>query len=103
MKKFLLIVSLLITYNLTFAQNKADKSKEGYVKARIIDKRGLDGCGYIIELENKEHLQPMNLDKKFQKKNLKVWIKYSVPKKAPVSVCMMGKMIEVTAIEKRKK
>ena len=86
-----------------FAQKSAaEYIKSGYVKAIVLNKKGIDGCGFVIKLEKNEIIQPLELDKKFQKNKLKIWVKFVVPKKSPASICMMGKIVEITFIEKRK-
>jgi hypothetical protein len=81
-------------------KNAIDFSAKGYKKGTIVDMTGLDGCGFMIKLENGKTLEPNQLDAQFKKKNLPVWVKYSIPKSV-FSICMAGQLINLTAIENR--
>ena len=72
--------------------------QNGFAKAIIINYK-LDGCTFMIQLEDEKKLEPVNLEKEFKKDNFKVWIKYR--HYAGNSICMAGEMVTVTAIEKR--
>jgi hypothetical protein len=74
---------------------------DGYKKAEVIN-YAVDGCSWMIKLEDGTKLQPLDLQQEFKKNNLKVWIKYEVKKGNP-GVCMAGEMITINAIELRKK
>lgn len=86
------------------AQKKAkvDYAKEGYVKAVIIH-YNVDGCKYLIELQDKAKtkLAPNKLADEFKKDKEKIWIKYVLAKKQPMTTCMAGKLAEVEDIKKR--
>jgi len=94
---------------LTFTLNAQEKkqtvnyAKEGYVKASIINYK-VENCGFLIELADKEKtkLAPEKLADDFKKDKIKIWVKYSIVKKQPVSTCMAGKVCEVIDIKKRK-
>ena len=75
----------------TYVQN-------GFAKATIIN-YAIDGCTFMVQLENGKKLEPINLQDEFKKDNFNVWIKYQHFKGN--SICMAGEMITVTAIEKR--
>ncbi len=79
---------------------KKDFEKEGYVKATVINYE-VDGCSFLIQLEDGKKLDPSGLAADFRKDQLAVWIKY-IPKKGGVSVCMAGQMIDVADIQLRK-
>lgn len=79
--------------------NKA-MEKNGFVKATIVDKTGLDGCRFMLQLEDGKMLQPLNLDEKYMKDGLQVWVQYKVQKDV-MTVCMAGDVINITEIEKR--
>lgn len=88
------------------AQEKKQKinyEKEGYVKAEVIHYK-VEGCGYLIELTDKAKtkIAPDKLAEEFKKDKEKVWIKYSIAKKQPMSTCMAGKLAEIIDIKKRK-
>lgn len=80
---------------------KADRTGEGFSKGTVVDMNGkLDGCGWLIQLEDSTKLEPMNLSETFRKDQLKVWVKYSINTTA-ASICMAGKIVNITAIEER--
>src|SRR5687768_4584182 len=74
------------------AQTPPDKtveSTEGYTPATVIFYE-LDGCKWMLLLENGAKLQPQGmLPEAFQKDQLKVWVKYEMQKGAP-NICMAG-------------
>ena len=74
--------------------------QEGYIPGTIVDMTGLDGCNYMIKLENGKKLEPDKLEDQFKQNDLPVWIKYSIPKSA-MGICMSGQMVILTAIQKR--
>jgi hypothetical protein len=86
-----------ITQNNTEVQEVRDSS---YKAAKVIS-YAVDGCSWMIELENGKKLQPDILKTEFQKENLPVWIKYTI-KKGAVGICMAGTMINLIDIELRK-
>jgi len=78
-----------------------DFEKEGYEKAIVIYYE-LDACKYLLQLYNEKKLEPTPaLAPEFQKDQLMVWVKY-VDKKDGMSVCMAGKMVEISDIQIRK-
>ena len=88
------------------AQEKKQKSnyeKEGYVKAEVLDFK-LDGCSFLIELNDKEKtkITPDKLADEFKKDKQKVWVKYRPVKKQLPSTCMAGKQVEIIDVKKRK-
>jgi hypothetical protein len=72
-----------------------------FIKAEVINYT-VDGCTWMLKLEDGKKLQPSELKPEFQKNKLKVWIKYVV-KKGGVGICMAGEMVNITEIELRKK
>lgn len=70
----------------------------GFTKATIINYT-VDGCTWMIELEDGKKLEPINLKDEFKKNNLKVWIQYKHYEN--FSFCMAGEMVTITAIELR--
>ncbi|MBA3706981.1 MAG: hypothetical protein H0W84_14090 [Bacteroidetes bacterium] len=77
-----------------------EETKAGFVKATVINYK-LDGCSWMLQLEDGKKLEPINLTEEFQKENFKVWIQYK-PFTQGASICMAGEMITITAIEIRK-
>lgn len=107
---FRFIVLIIIALSLlTFKGNAQEKkqkinyAKEGYVKALVIH-YAVEGCGYLIELTNKEKtkIAPDKLADEFKKDKTKIWIKYTIAKKQPMSTCMAGKLAEIIDVKKRK-
>ena len=76
-----------------------DTSKyQNYTKGTI-SRNTFDGCSWLIILEDGKKLEPVNLTDEFKSDNLKIWLQYK--NYAGMSICMMGQMISITAIEKR--
>jgi hypothetical protein len=64
----------------------------------VVDYTGLDGCGFIIELDNGKKLEPVKLPEGFQLYDgQRVSLDYV--KLDAVSICMVGETVEVTNIE----
>lgn len=114
MKKAIVFTFLLFTFSFliischckkkaastTVTAQKKDFEKEGYTKATVIAFE-LDGCKFLILLEDQKRLEPVNLSPDFQKDQLAVWIKYAI-KKDGVSICQAGQMVDLTDIQLRK-
>jgi len=100
----LIAVFTLCTFTISAqTAKKINYAKEGYVKAKVI-KYEVESCGFLIELGDKEKtkLMPDKLADEFKKKNLKVWVKYTLAKKQLPGTCMAGKQSEIIDIKKRK-
>ena len=85
----------------TTGEVKLDDSeyvKNGFKSAVVIDNSGLDGCGFMILLEDKAKLQPVSLPEEFKKHQLPVWIKFQY-KKGAVGVCMSGRIVNLLDIK----
>jgi hypothetical protein len=76
-----------------------EETKEGFTKATVINYT-IDGCSWLLQLEDGKKLEPVNLSDAFKKDNLKVWIQYQI-KKGGVSSCMVGEIVTITKIELR--
>lgn len=74
--------------------------KNGFLKATVVDKTGLDGCRFMLQLEDGKMLQPLNLGEKYMKDGMKVWVQYTIQKDV-MTVCMAGDVVNITEIEKR--
>ncbi|MBC7413190.1 MAG: hypothetical protein H7331_12145 [Bacteroidia bacterium] len=79
------------------ASDKAHLSN-GFFKVTVIDKRGLDGCRFLLKLEDHSTLEPIGLDEKFLVAGKKIWVKFAVAKNA-MSVCMSGTPVNISAAE----
>ena len=64
--------------------------------ARVIDYSEVAGCTYLLELSDGQKLQPVNLDEKYRKTGLKLFITYKIYD--GVSVCMAGKMVTLSSV-----
>lgn len=76
----------------------AGKTREGFTKGTVI-KYDVDGCTFLISLENGNRLHPVNLEEEFQKDGLKIWFRYTFQKEV-MTVCMAGEVVKITAMEK---
>ena len=79
-------------------QANTSQPKTPWVHAKVVDMSGLDGCRLLLELPDGKRLQPINLDKVYQKEGLKLRFTY---KKADgyMGICMAGDMVELLAVE----
>lgn len=71
---------------------------DGYTKATVI-KYSVDGCSWMLQLEDGKKLEPKKIKEEFKLENLKVWIQYDVYK--DYSFCMAGDMVVVNKIALR--
>lgn len=86
-----------ITRNSVETQEYRDST---YIAATVINYT-VDGCTWMLQLEDGKKLQPSVLKPEYQKDKLKVWIKY-LTKKGGVGICMAGEIVDITEIELRK-
>lgn len=102
MKIHLLITSTVLVFLActgTKTSNTAKEIPEGAVKAEV-RKYDVDGCGYMLFLEDGKKLNPDNLPEEFKKEGLKVWIVYGIKKDA-MSICMAGDNVRISRITLR--
>ena len=73
----------------------------GGVKATMLDLAGLDGCGFVLELEDGTRLEPLNLNEfDFTPKDgLKLRVSYN--EEPSGSICMVGPSVRITCITQR--
>ena len=99
MKNILTIASFAV---LAIGCNKSEDSPcETGEKATIIDLTGLDGCGFVIELENGDRIEPTNLED-FDvpiEDGQKVWVEYHTVEAA--SICMVGDIVAIDCLSER--
>tara|TARA_B110000285_G_C14534868_1_gene342389 strand:+ start:158 stop:466 length:309 start_codon:yes stop_codon:yes gene_type:complete len=102
MKNVLIKISLIsLTFFLLLACNK-NKCADS-VKAELKDLTGLDGCGFVVELENGSKLEPLNLSN-FDielKDGKKVWVSYHLTNIFIGTTCMVGDIVEIDCIANR--
>ncbi|MDF2436234.1 MAG: hypothetical protein K0Q95_610 [Bacteroidota bacterium] len=84
----------------TRADDSSDSAKSGYTPATVVYLT-LDGCAWMLKLENGKYLQPYQLEPEFQKENLKVLIKYTINKNS-MGICMSGAIVNLTEIKLNK-
>lgn len=95
----LLLIGLIILLSTSISCNKAKLHDSDAVKATLNDFTGLDGCTWVVKLEDNEVLEPINLSD-FNlglKEGKKVWIKYK-PAENMASICMVGQIVEIEGI-----
>ena len=97
MKNFLLPVFL--SFFIIFSG--CHKKCEPHSKGKLVFPK-LDGCGLVIELENKEILEPSNLSdfNVTLKDGQKVFLDYEVSS-GGASICMMGTIVDLKYIADR--
>ena len=101
MHKLLILLScFFILTGQTCKQKNGKKSNDCQVMGTIKDFKGLDGCGFMIVLEDGSRLQPV----KYSSKNLEIKdgqnIRFNYEEITnQVGICMAGKMVEITCIE----
>src|SRR3990172_2418981 len=74
-----------------------DYEKEKFVRATVVDMTGLDGCRFLLSLEDGKKLEPINLEPAYKKDNLPVWIRY-IDSKDAMSICMAARMVRIIDI-----
>ena len=67
-----------------------------YILVTVRDYTNLDGCNYLLEMENGQKLEPKQWPGKYSKDGLKVYVQYK--KIEGMSICMAGVMVDITAI-----
>lgn len=94
-----LSVFIIIIISFAFTCNKVNQPHEDAVAAQLFDYTGLDGCSWIIKLEDEKVLEPTNLqDFDIElKEGKKVWIKYTEQTDL-ASICMVGPIVSIEDI-----
>ena len=89
MKKILLLVFVLLSCD----SNPCDSSVKGTLYLE-----NLDGCGWLIKLENGTVVQPINLEEftGVEPKETTVYISYT--KEDSMGICMKGDMVKLTCL-----
>jgi hypothetical protein len=77
---------------------QVDYASQNYSKGVIKDIE-LDGCRYLIELQDGKRLNPDKLDTLFQHDQLKVWVKFKIHDR--MNICMSGTTVDIIDIQKR--
>ncbi len=96
--------NLIVVFLIAFASCTTDTCNCGNdaVKATIEDFTGLDGCGWVLVLEDGTNLEPTNLNSQqvAPADGKKVWVTYTKAQNA-ASICMVGDMVEITCMSER--
>lgn len=79
-------------------QPAVDYAQQGYTKATVRDYQ-LDGCRYMIFLDETRKLEPDALPEDMKRDSLAVWVKYQSDPR--MSVCMAGEPVKIIDIKKR--
>jgi|LakMenE01Jun11ns_1017448.scaffolds.fasta_scaffold9614399_2 hypothetical protein len=76
------------------------KPNDSY-NATLKNYTGLDGCGWVIKMNDGKVLEPTNLNDFISnpKENQKVKITY-ITENGMASICMVGKIVKITSLEK---
>ncbi len=70
------------------------------ITAKVIDAKGLDGCNFLLELDDGKKVQPLSLPSEFSQDGLKVEVEFKV-KTGMMSICMAGPTVEIIKIAKK--
>jgi len=79
-------------------------------KKGTVTKFDVDGCSFIITIQDENQSDPtipedrliaVNLEDQYKQDGLKIWIMYVPEKQESLSTCMAGEIVRITAIEKR--
>lgn len=96
--------NLIIAITIVLAGCNAEKNACGSdaVKATLKDFTGLDGCGWVLVLDDGSRLEPLNLGSQTiaPADGKKIWLTYKVANNS-ASICMVGEMVEITCISER--
>ncbi len=96
------IIIVCSTFLFLFSYCKKESECENSHSAKLVDMTGLDGCSWMIELNNGSKLEPTNLND-FSinlQDNKKIWVVYhSAPQMA--SICMHGEIVTIDCISER--
>lgn len=63
----------------------------------VVDKTGLDGCTFLLQLNDSSLLEPINLDDSYKINGTKLAISYRVV--SVMSVCMAGTTVKLLTVE----
>ena len=97
MKRLWLILTLLFV----FSCEDKDETLDCGIKATLRDYAGLDGCGFVLELENGEVLEMgvFNEEPDFQfNDGMEVSISYE-EMQGMASICMVGPIVRIMCME----
>lgn len=73
-----------------------------YLEVKVVDARGLAGCGFLLEDKNSVRYQPVNLADSLTLDGKKIFILF-VDEKNKMTTCMGGRLIRITDVKVLKK
>jgi hypothetical protein len=73
--------------------------KKGFEKVTVVNKTGLDGCGYMLQRADSSAFEVNNFPDSLKVEGKTFCIKYHVAKQQ-MSVCMSGQRIEILEVQK---
>jgi hypothetical protein len=89
---------LMIGITLTLIATACDKCRGDY-DGTLKNLTGLDGCGWVIQLDGKdEKLEPVNLEDFNVTLKEGNKIKFSYQETDGMSICMVGKVVKITSL-----
>ena len=97
----LLVLGLIVVTIAIHSCNKESECENSH-SAKLVDMTGLDGCSWMIELNNGTRLEPTNLND-FNinlQENQKIWVVYHTAAQM-ASICMHGEIVTIDCISVR--
>lgn len=93
------LISILALVIITLTSCNSNVKCENCITGKLIDMSSLDGCTWLIELENGERLNPINIFEFDLEKTdgLKVYLKYEKVDNI-ATICMSGKAVKLFCI-----
>lgn len=106
MKTKVLIIGLILSFGIMIGCNSHSTSvktseNNNETIGVFVDMKSMDGCQWIIKLEDGTKLQPVNLQKFDIKPADGMKIGFTYKKSDMATVCMMGQSIEILSIHKK--
>ena len=97
----ILLLSLVVLTLAIYSCNKESECENSH-SAKLVNMTGLDGCSWMIELNNGTKLEPTNLND-FNinlQENQKIWVVYHTAAQM-ASICMHGEIVTIDCISER--
>ena len=97
----ILLLSLVVLTLTIYSCNKESECENSH-SAKLVNMIGLDGCSWMIELNNGTILEPTNLND-FNinlQQNQKIWVVYHTAGQM-ASICMHGEIVTIDCISER--
>lgn len=77
-------------------ENKVKPIESNKIIGTVLDKSKIDGCSYVISINDSTNYEPINLEKTYQKDGLKIMFTYKLSR--AMTACMMGQPIVIQKI-----